>query len=141
MNKLEFIKNKVGNNEVISFDDFYISYNPKASINKEELKQQAIENGALHIVELLDILPDGFLDGDRGEETALIKNLEFYILNGDYRKEYLEALEKSDNDFEYCLYSVFGKYSESNKSSWSTEIGREKTSEEIKNWLRQRKLI
>lgn len=140
MNKLEFIKNTIGTNEVLSLNGFYISYNPKSSIDKEEMRKQALLNGVLNVIELLDRLPEGFLDGDRKEETALCRNGEFYILNGDYRKEYIEALKKSDNDFEYCLYSVFG-VNNKDKSTWSGEIGRDKTPEELKEWLRKRKLI
>lgn len=138
--QLEFIKNRIGNNEVLNLDDFYISYNPSSKVNKEELREQAILDEQFNVVELLDSLSERFLDVDRGEETALCKNGEYYILNGDYRKEYIEALNKSDNDFEYCLYSVFG-VNNKNKSTWSGEIGRDKTPEELKEWLKQRKLI
>jgi len=143
MSKLKFIPNPRGTNEVLYFDDFFISYNANPSIgDKSQLKQKALANNDIPMLELLDMIPDNFLDSDRNqEETALCKDGEFYILNGDYRKEYIEALEKSDNDFEFCLYSVFGKYSETNKSSWSGEIGREKTPDEVKDWLKQRKLI
>lgn len=53
-------------------------------------------------------------DTDEGE-TALVKDSHFYILNGDYRKEYEELV---DLGFEEC-YKFFKN--NPNKSRWTEE--------------------
>ncbi len=101
MNKKEW--KKVNNNEVISFDWGYLSYNPQTT--KSPLTDLA------NIISTLGDLGKTFIDG---EETAIFsreKN-DFYILEGDFRKE-LEACET----LEECL--VIYNNNKDKQSNWS----------------------
>lgn len=90
------IQPKVGicdENHVIKKEDFYISYNPGTG----------------------KTFPMFAGDGGVGsDETAIVKDGNFYILNGDFRKEYEEIV---DQGFEAC-YKFFESKPEL-KSSWS----------------------
>lgn len=80
-------------NRQLEMDGFYISFNDKLS------------NSPLgHIWD----------SDDGGAETALVKNHKYYILNGDFRKEYEQLV---DEGFDAC-YQFFKDNSE-HKSSWS----------------------
>lgn len=88
------INPKVGiadENHVLKKENFYISYNPKPCAT----------------------LP-GFASDGGGDETAIVKDGKFYILNGDFRKEYEELV---DQGFDAC-YNFFKSKPEL-KSSWS----------------------
>lgn len=114
-NKLQFNKSSTHSNYLLKTDWGYISYNNTLAKN-------------------------GFFASDNGEEeTALCHEDKFYILNGDWRKEYILALEQN-NDFEYALYSVFLPNQKSNISTWSDKYGEEKSIEDIKEWLSKREL-
>lgn len=79
-------------NHVLEAPDFYISFN--------------------------EAPPDfgmGFGSDDGGEETALCKGGKYFILNGDFRKQYEELVPKG---FEAC-FAFFEK--QNNVSSWSTK--------------------
>lgn len=80
-------------NSVLKAEGFYISYNPGTGMKFS------------------------FFAGDNGvgsDETALVKDRNFYILNGDHRKEYEELVDKG---FDVC-YDYFLSKPEL-KSSWS----------------------
>lgn len=84
----------ISGNSVMQGDGFYISYLPAGGMSMF-----------------------GFWDSDgSGDETALVKDEKFLILNGDYRDEY-EALV--DKGYDECL-----KFYEKNShkaSSWSSK--------------------
>lgn len=56
-------------------------------------------------------------DGD-GDETAIVSNGDFYILNGDFRREYAELAESGGLDA--CLRFFASK--PELKSSWSNDV-------------------
>ena len=78
-------------NEVLEADGFFVSYNPDTS-------------GILC----------GFGAGDEISETALIKEGKYFILNGDFRKDY-SAL--ASTGWDVCF--AFFKKHKSKQSSWS----------------------
>lgn len=55
-----------------------------------------------------------YADSDTDEETALVKNNKFYILNGDWRKEYEAIIDKG---FSACKRFFFAHLE--HKSGWS----------------------
>lgn len=80
-----------GYNSVLRSEGFYVSYNPQPSPDF-----------------------DSFQADNNGDETALVKENNFYILNGDFRKEY-EELEPKGFDACYDFYTSKPEL----KSSWS----------------------
>lgn len=56
-----------------------------------------------------------FAGDNGGAETALIKGNDYYILNGDFRKEYEKVADKG---FEECV-KFFNTKKEKHESSWS----------------------
>lgn len=95
------------NNQTLTAEDFYISYNP--ATGDDEL-------GSLITMLGNAISPDELSMRD-GEETALRgPDRAWYILEGDFRKEYEEAFPKG---FEACL-QVY-KANISKRSNWSTD--------------------
>ena len=105
--------NDLGDNQVLSSDGFYISYNPDTGASKSGLG------------ELFNLLghniSDGKLEVDGRAETALVlktgngKNI-FYILNGDFRKEYEELFPKG---FAACK-KFYDRNKKKHRSNWST---------------------
>ena len=92
----EIVKNKwkfLGMNETLDSKDgkFYISYNP-----------------GNYMVSIFD-------SDMGGDETALCNGQNFYILNGDFRKDYEELIEKG---FDACK-EFFDSKKEEYISSWS----------------------
>ena len=74
-------------------------------------------------------LPVSFFAGDNGsDETALVMDDKFYILNGDFRSEYSEAAKKSG--VAGCV-QVFIDNEEECGSSWTS-------SSDIKKFLEER---
>lgn len=61
-----------GINEVTGFDGYYISYNPMCNAPMDDDEET----------------------GRKSDETALVKDGNFYILYGDYREEMIEAAKK-----------------------------------------------
>jgi len=51
-------------------------------------------------------------------ETALVVNKKYYILSGDFTKEYEEVIDKG---LEACL-EIFKKYKDENISFWSNDL-------------------
>lgn len=78
-------------NELLNGNGFFISYNPNPCSEIE----------AWH-------------SDNKSAETALVYKGRYYILNGDFRKQYLEVYEQG---IEKCL-EIF-KQNEAHKSSWS----------------------
>ena len=89
------------NNEILKKDTFFISYNP--------------DTRRSDIGDSIDSLLSMFVGEVGGEETALVdksgKERKFYILNGDFRKDYEKLVDKG---FKKCLDFFMG-----NKDSWS----------------------
>ena len=98
---------KLNNNFLLQFDGFYISYNPDTT---EGHRFTDLGNTLLAIGGSKEKLKDG-------EETALIKENEFYILNGDFRNEYEHISEKG---FMEC-YLFFKSKEEKFGSNWTTK--------------------
>lgn len=90
----------LGTNEVLEGKGFYISYNP----NTSDVCSSFTNFG--------NALGGNFKDG---EETALCYDGSFYILEGDFRKEYASAFPKGLNE---CK-KVFEKHKVTNRSNWS----------------------
>lgn len=88
---------KLERNEVLEGKDFYISYNSCPG------------TGILM-----------FMADNGGDETALVDIRDgkstFYILNGDFRKEYEKAFS---GGFKKC-FIVYSKHKKAANSSWST---------------------
>ena len=83
---------KLSSNEVLDGDGFYISYNPSPFQGNK------------------------FFGSDKGNsETALCREHKFYILNGDYRKQYEELIPQG---FEKCK-EFFDSQPVESVSSWS----------------------
>ena len=91
------------NNFVLSGKGFYISYNPDSQRSYFGARFDQIINEF-----------NGKNDG--GEETALVKNRKYYVLNGDFRKEYEKLLGKG---FKKC--KEFFDSKKEFKSSFSIE--------------------
>lgn len=88
-------------NEVLDGDGFYISYNPSA------------RNDIFGVFASLIGEED-----ESTEETALLdRSGVWYILKGDFRKEYLKAAPKG---LEACL-KVYNKHKATKRSGWSTD--------------------
>lgn len=77
-------------------EDFYISYNP-------------------------DTRGIDFMRGDEPLETAIVKDDKYYILNGDFRAEYEEVIDKG---FDACL-RVYKAHKDKYDSSWTTGVSEE----------------
>lgn len=88
----KFKKNKYGANFILNGEDFHISYNPCPG---EGIPIFMADNG--------------------GDETALVKDGEFFILNGDFRGEYEKAIDKG---YDAC-FAVYENHREECESSWS----------------------
>jgi len=98
-----FIKKPGHSNELLEFEDFYISY-------------QSTPGGVIPI-----------FDSDRSSpETALVKDDFFLILNGDFRDDYLDI---AINGFQACYKFYLSKKKEY-QSFWSTD--QDRTFPEIK---------
>lgn len=82
----------MGPNWILGAPDFFVSYNPG--------------NYGISF----------FMSDTGGSETALVKDDQYFILNGDFRPEYEAVI---DLGFEACL-QVY-KNNLSHKSSWSNE--------------------
>ena len=80
-----------GNNEVLNCGKFYISFN-----------QNPFGSG-------------GIFSSDSGSETALCYDGKYKILNGDFRKQYLNAAP----DFNKCL-AIYESNRDEFDSSWSS---------------------
>jgi hypothetical protein len=78
-----------GGNYILDGDEFYISFQPAASL---------------------------FFSDQGQQETALCKDDEFYILNGDWRDEYQNLLPQG---FDKCL-EFFNFKKDKHGSSWSS---------------------
>jgi hypothetical protein len=90
----EWIQHKGNTNTVLDGEGFYISYNsnPCSSL--------------------------GFFGSDNhSAETALCKDGKFFILNGDYRKEYSERIDKG---FDACK-EFYDTLKQECRSSWSSD--------------------
>jgi len=79
---------------ILDYGDFYISYNPMDELNS---------------------MFSFFGSDDGSPETALCKEGEFFILNGDARKEY----EAFGNDWDKCYEFYLANIDSS--SSWSNK--------------------
>lgn len=90
MAKLQWKKLEV--NEILTCDGFHVSYNPD-TIGTALIKS---------------------FKGDSREETALVKGGDYFILNGDFRKQYEKLSPKG---FDACK-EFFDKNADK-KSSWS----------------------
>jgi len=103
-------------NEVLKMKDFYISYNPDTNASKAGLGAAWNSFGSL-----IGVLVRKELEDDGRAETALVKisskGNTFYILNGDFRKEYEKLALKG---FAACL--KFYKSKPQFRSNWSTDI-------------------
>ena len=53
---------------------------------------------------------------NQSDETALCVDDEFYILNGDYRKQYEPVTTRQE------AMDIYNKYKDKNRSRWSTDI-------------------
>jgi len=59
---------------------------------------------------------------DNGEpETSLEIDGKYYILNGDFRKQYEDAFLKFGNDVEKIKAAVYDKYKDKYNSSWTSK--------------------
>lgn len=105
--KKSWVKNTY--NEVLVCDEFYISYNP--NLNANEDTQLLNELGSL-----VGSLVGLDLNRDGTPETALVKNGEFYILKGDFRKQYSKLFPKG---FDACK-KFFDEQEALHGSDWST---------------------
>lgn len=81
-------------NCVLRYPEFYISYNRNPGSGFSSFRA----------------------DGGAGDETALVKNDKFFILNGDFRAEY-ETL--ASQGFDAC-HAFFEKTKAAHGSSWTT---------------------
>lgn len=105
----EFQPNPRGQNELLQGDDFYVSFLP-GDRERSELLTQVEEMAAL-------LSCDSSLTV-RQAETALRKKGDsaWYILNGDFRKEYEGLVEQG---WEACL-AFYHSQEEDFRSPWST---------------------
>lgn len=104
-NKITWHKNL--KNLVLKGQGFYISYNPNTFNGHGELTD--IANRLASLV--------GAEEVTDGEETALFGNNTWYILTGDFRKEYEEVF---DRGFLACL-DVYNSHKNTNRNNWSTD--------------------
>lgn len=105
---LKFESNLPQPNEILRGNNFYISYNPKTGENYASIDQL-----------LIGFLASKLTGHENGkEETALYNRVNgvWYILNGDFRKEY-EAV--AHDGFTACL-NVY-KRNIQHRSDWSTD--------------------
>lgn len=79
---------------------------------------------------------DLLMSDNDAAETALNWNDKFYILNGDFRKEYEEAIEKYGKDAEALAYAVFYQNTDE-ASTWSEHAV--VTRAWIEAWLSERR--
>lgn len=95
---------KISNNEVLSGDGFYISYNPNTAI------------GHADVTKLMNFFGEDVRDG---EETALYHKPSdtWKILEGDFRKEYEEAFI---GGYKACK-EVYERNKKDHRSNWSTD--------------------
>lgn len=84
----------LSNNSILEGDGFFISFLPA-------------NNG-------LNQLMPGFASDDGSDETAIIKDGNYYILNGDFREQYLMLVP---HGFEKCL--AFYNENINKQSSWA----------------------
>jgi len=103
---MEFRKQR--NNEILECDDFYISYNP--ATDDESYPEGALANLLGNMVGL----------PNKGPETALCIDGEFYILKGDWRQEYALIAPQGK---EACLDFYIAHMAEHN-SPWSDSLPR-----------------
>ena len=99
------------NNFVLEGNGFHISYNPNT--------------GSTMVGKMMDEILNIFSPAEKkggGEETALCKDEKFYILNGDFRKEYEKLVPKG---FDAC-YKFYLKNKEKYGSPFSSDVFLEK---------------
>lgn len=96
----------LGTNQILSYKNFYISYNPDTQAAAADHPFGFVQ----HLGEALGL-------EHSGEETAIYdkKTQRFYILNGDFRKEY----EKIGGNLKKCL-EFYNSKEEEFGSNWST---------------------
>ena len=82
-------------NQVMDGDDFFVSYNPDTTA----------AFGAISL----------FAGDGVGEETALCIDGKYFILNGDFRKEYEDAIDNVD----HCR-AIYDKNKAEHDSSWTS---------------------
>ncbi len=111
MNKTKSKWKDLGDNQILEGKGFFISYNPDTSSSKMGLGELYNKLGAFYGSMLGEKIED-----DGRAETALVNKKIFYILNGDFRKEY-EIISKG---FNKCL--EFYKSKPELHSGWSTKI-------------------
>lgn len=104
---MEWKQNEGYPNQLLSCDEFYISYNPKPG---QEFA--------------------GFAADNNSSETALKLMGKWYILNGDFRKEYQEVFPDPIKCF-----AVYEANKKQYRSSWSTD---DDGIEDIIHWIEQR---
>lgn len=103
---------KVRNNEILSGDGFFISYNKDTGVDHMGGLFASMGNAILGAAGSEEELQDG-------EETAIVLeegDRTFLILEGDYRKEYEEAFPS----LEKCM-AVYEKHKAKHQSNWSTD--------------------
>lgn len=92
----------LGNNMCLIRRGYYISFNPDTNLSVEG-----------QMFNMLGAIMGG-LDGNGESETALVKNGEFKILKGDFRKHY----EKCKSYAECVIF--FKKNAKKHRSDWTT---------------------
>ncbi len=102
---------KVDTNSVLDCNGFFISYNPQTG--KTDLGKLLNTIGGM-----MGSIVGKELEADGRAETAIVKEIKgrnnFFILNGDYRKQYEKLAPKG---FKACM--DFFKLKEEFKSGWS----------------------
>lgn len=98
MKKVYFLKSRGnGRNSVAFGDEFCVSFNPN-----------------------IHALIPGWGSDDGGPETALVLDGKYYILNGDYRKDYRQLIPQGK---EACL-AFYKAQPVAKRSSWSEDYQR-----------------
>lgn len=101
---------KIANNYTLSGDGFYISY----------VSGRKTDPLLVMLTELGNSIKKSVGDDKEftdGEETALCKDGEYFILTGDWRKEYEKAFPKG---YEACL-EIYKNNKEEHSNEWSTD--------------------
>lgn len=76
-----------------------------------------------------------FAADDHGSETALQLHGKYFILNGDWREEYLAAAHAEGDPLINCFH-VYESYRKEHRSSWSEDFYEDPS--EILDWLARR---
>ena len=106
----QFKKNQ--RNFVAHGKGFYVSYNPHTGRGH----YGGLLTDTANILLALGGVGKEYMLED-GAETALVKDNQFYILTGDFRKEYDELIPKG---FKAC-YEFYRKMAPKYRNNWSTE--------------------